>query len=758
MALFDSIPSAPLPAAPLAAPAVGRDSRARAAGRKLRAALVGAGYVASFHRDILAEMPDVELVAVCDSDPERARAAARRWSVPHAVASAGELAALGVDVAHVLVPPDLHVPVARSLLEAGIGVLIEKPLALSSAEGRELQSLADRRGLPLGVNHNNLYHPAFVRLLEHVRAGRVGRVEHVQVCFSAPLAQLEAGDFSHWMFRAPENIVFEQAPHPLSQLHALIGPVREARTTILGTRELHPGQLFHDRWLVAARGERGTAEIYLAFGQGFSRWTLQVLGSDGSAEADFGHNLFSHEAKTPWLEFWNSFLAGWRRAMALARGAAAGVIRYARFTLGMGARGDSYFIGMRGSVRAFYGALAAGQPPPVDAAQASEVLEWCETIVSEAKAAQMSAAQVSAAQMPAAGRTASPRLPEPGPARPGEVVVLGGTGFIGRRVVARLIERGVPVSAVVRRAHSLPAALAAAAGMTGEHRLRLLPGRLEDPEALAAALEGAETVVHLATGGGDTWEKIERSMIRGSVAVAEAALAAGAGRFIYVSSIAALYAGADCGGPILEDSIETDPRPAGREIYSRGKMEAERELLALHRGRGLPLVIVRPGVVLGEGTPLQHSGLGLWVRDNHCVGWGLGNHPLPVVAVDDVADALVRLVLYEGHGLDGKALNLCSQAPLSAREIVEEMRRTTGRDLHFHPRPLWLSQILEIGKWIVKKIGRRPGAAFPSYRDLKTRALVPRFSSRIARETLGWRPVEEREAFLDRAVRHLQLR
>jgi nucleoside-diphosphate-sugar epimerase/predicted dehydrogenase len=619
----------------------------------------------------------------------------------------------------------------------GIGVLVEKPVALASADARELQALADRLGLPLGVNHNNVWHPAFVRLLDHVRAGRVGRVEHVRVCLSVPLAQLDAGDFSHWMFRSPENIVFEQAPHPLSQLHALIGAVREAKTTILGTRELHPGQLFHDRWLVAAEAERGTAEIYLAFGQGFNRWTLEVLGSDGSAEADLGHNLFSAEEKTPWLEFWNSYLAGRRRARSLSRGAAAGVARYARFTLGLGRRMDSYFAGMRGSVQAFYDALRGDKSLPVDGAQAAEVLDWCEAI----------AAPAVRGRKPAA---APARLPDPGPARPDEVVVLGGSGFIGRRVVAGLVERGLPVTAVVRRAHSLPAVFTSAAR---DGRLRLVPGRLEDAGALAAALAGAKTVIHLATGGGDSWEKIERSMIQGSVDVAEAALAAGVERFVYVSSIAALYAGPDLGTDLIEDSLQTDPQPEGREIYSRGKMEAERRLLALHRTRGLPLVIVRPGVVLGEGTPLQHSGLGLWVRDNHCVGWGLGEHPLPVVDVDDVADALVRLAMYPGHDLDGRALNLCSRAPLSAREIVEQMRRATGRDLHFHPRPLWLSQTMEIGKWLVKKAGRRPGVTFPSYRDLKTRSLAVPFSSRLAREALGWRPVEDREEFLARTVR-----
>ena len=740
MAVSEPRPIPPMPAAESAAPAIPRPAAPR--DHRPRVALVGAGYVAQFHRDVLAEMPEVELAAICDADPERAESAARQWGIATAAAvtSIDELAGLGIDVAHVLVPPDLHVPVARQLLEMGIGVLLEKPAALSSVEALELQRLADREELPLGVNHNNLYHPAFVRLLERVRSGRLGRVEHVRVCLSVPLAQLEAGDFSHWMFRSPENIVFEQAPHPLSQLHALIGRVQEAKTTILGSRELLPGQTFHDRWLVAARGERGTAEIYLAFGQGFNRWTLEVLGSDGSAEADLGHNLFSWEEKTPWLDFWNGFLAGWRRSRSLARDARAGVVRYARFTLGMGKRQDSYFAGMRGSVRAFYGALKAGAPLPVDAGQAAEVLEWCEAVAAEAVRGARGKVE-----------TLRPsRLPAPGPARPGEVVVLGATGFIGRRLVARLVERGQPVTAVVRRAHSLPPVLAAA---SRDGRLRLLPGRLEDPAALAAACQGAKTILHLATGGGDSWEKIERSMIQGSVAAAEAALAAGAERFVYVSSIAALYLGGDDGVPLIEDSTPTDPQPAGREIYSRGKMAAEAALLALHRERGLPLVIVRPGVVLGEGTPLQHSGLGLWVRDNHCVGWGLGDHPLPVVDVDDVAEALALLAAHAGHDLDGKALNLCTRTPLPAREIVAEMRRATCRDLHFHPRPLWLSQWLEIGKWVVKKVGRRPGATFPSYRDLKTRACVPPFSSRTAREVLGWRPVEDREAFLDRTVR-----
>ena len=203
----------------------------------------------------------------------------------------------------------------------------------------------------------------------------------------------------------------------------------------------------------------------------------------------------------------------------------------------------------------------------------------------------------------------------------------------------------------------------------------------------------------------------------------------------------------------IADSVETDPKPEKRPIYSRGKIAAEQALLELHRDAGLPLVITRPGIVLGAGTAMQHSGYGLWTRDNRCIGWGHGDAPIPGVWVDDVADAFVKIVAYAKDDLHGKALNLCAQPPITPREYVNELGRVTGRAITFHPRGLGLSQAMEIGKWLVKKLGRKPGVEFPSWRDLKSRAVAPVFTADIAREKLGWKPVQEREAFLDRCVR-----
>jgi nucleoside-diphosphate-sugar epimerase/predicted dehydrogenase len=695
-----------------------------------RVALIGAGFIADFHLEVLSKLDQIQVVAVVDPMLQRAQDLAGKWSVPHAIQQISDLPELGIHVAHLLAPPHLHERLCRELLELGIGVFSEKPFVLCASDARSLAQLADDRGLPLGVNHNHVFQPAFTRLMQQVKAGDIGAVEHVQVTWSVPLMQLDAEQYSHWMFRSPRNILYEQGPHPLSQLHRLVGKVESCHTEILSKRELLPGQTFLDRWAVSAKGERATAEIYLAWGQGFTRNTITVIGSDGMLEADFTHDSLCSERKSPWLEFWNSFLAGWRRGTSRNKEALRVLKDWMSSTLGLAQREDAFFVGMRESIAAFHVALRAGAPLPVDAHQAAEVLDWCDVIAKDVP-------DVDAEELALTTE----------PARPGEVFVLGGTGFIGKRVVRDLLAKNTPVTCLVRRTHSLPEIVEQAAK---DGRVRLVRGSLENADELTDLFDGCSAVVHLATGGGDTWEEVERTMVQGSVTVAQAAQRAGVQRFVYVSSIASLYTG-DLG--TLRDSTQTDPMIDERAVYSRGKAATEQALLKLHRDSGAPIIIMRPGVVVGEGTPMQHSGYGLWARDNHCVGWGIGDNQLPLVWVEDVASALAAAALHEGPELIGQSMNLCARVPLNAQRIVAELRKATGRDLHFHPRPLGKSQAMEIGKWAVKLVGGRPGLVFPSNRDLRSRALFPEFSCNLAREVLGWEPLEEPEEFLDKTVR-----
>ncbi len=705
-----------------------------------RVGLIGAGYIAEYHMQILRQTPGVQVAALLDTDQGRAQAFAASSGIPRVADNLAQMRELGVDIVHLLTPPDTHEALTREALELGMGALVEKPLALSSSAARQLGALAAERSLPLGSNHNNLMHPTFRRLLAHLQSGRIGRLEHVRAVLNVPIPQLDARKLSHWMFREARNIFFEQAIHPFSQIHALLGAIRRCTCTPLSSRDLGSGPPFHDRWVMAVEAERGSADFYLGFGRPFPRAGIELIGSDGSLEADLIGSRLSGERKTQSLEFWNTFLAGWGRVRMLGADSLRELLHYATFTLGIGPRQDPFFAGMRDSILAFHHALRTGTPLPVDATAAAEVIEWCEQ---------------AAAGLP----ESSPPHPRPAPRtipttpstppRPGEVAVLGATGFIGRRVVAHLLRAGRPVTAVVRGPHGLPAELEQG---LHDNTLRLIRGSLDAPRPLAAALAGTDVVIDLANDGGATWPTLERTLIPGTVELAELCHQQGVRRFVYVSSIAALYLGPDAARGDLHDSVAVDSRPDLRADYARAKIEIERRLSDLHNRHALPLTIVRPGVVLGAGTPLQHEGLGQWVRDNHCVGWGLGAHPLPLVWVEDVAGALVRCAAHPGPELDGRALNLCARVPLSAREIVAELRRVSGRDLHFHARPLPLSQAIEIGKWLVKLTGRRRWVPFPSWRDFRSRACAPAFAADNARTLLDWRPLEDRDRFLRQAV------
>jgi predicted dehydrogenase/nucleoside-diphosphate-sugar epimerase len=690
----------------------------------VRLALIGAGFIADVHLQVLRSVPGVAVVAVCDPQRERAERLAGKHGVPVAAASVAEALAAGpIDAAHVLVPPHLHGPVAAECLRAGLHVLVEKPMLPRAADVPDLVAAA--AGRVLAVNHNQAFHPSVARLQGHLTAGRLGRLEHVAIQHHVPLRQLQTGDVGHFMFQTEGNILWEQGVHLFSVVYALLGACRQVRAITGERRPLPNGVAFVREWLLHLDCARGTASVRLSFGTTFQETTLQAIGSDGSARLDLQRGSCWLLRKTRWLDFLDAGrnLAG--GAWHLAGRALGSVLGYAAGLFRLGFPDDPFLRGMRGSLRAFHAAVRGEQalPDVAGPAGAAAVLAMCE---------QAAAAAGVALEPPP--RQAPP--PAPGPARAGEVVVLGGTGFLGRRCVQRLRTAGTPVTLVVRRPDLLPASLR-------DGTVRVFAGDAGDPEVLRRAFAGAHAVLHLATVAGDDPLQVEQRMAAAVRAAGELARAAGVARFVYTSSTAALWLGAP---GTIGGSAGTDPRPAQRSAYARGKIAAERELQA-QAALGLPLVVVRPAIVVGDDGMREHSGVGLWVRDNHCIGWGLGRRPLPFVLADDCAAALVAAL--SAPAAVGKAYNLAGDVPLTAREYVEALAVRTGRDVRFHPTPLWWMWLQEVGKYLVKAAARRP-REWPAWRDLASRSFRTALDCSDAKRDLGFAPERDRARFLAR--------
>ena len=409
-----------------------------------RICLVGAGYIAGVHAEALRSLRWHRISSVVDPDLDAAQKLARKFGGASVFATVEEaLASDNFDRAHVLVPPDLHAAVARTLLEAGKPVLLEKPLAASSAECATLTAAAARSGAALGVNQNFVFHPAFVRLRRLLESGVLGRPHSVSCVYNVPLRQMATRQFGHWMFREPRNILLEQAVHPLSQIVALAGPVRDVQALAgSGGRDRAGRAISIRRWTRPCAASACRRSFAFAVGQSFPFWQITVVCDDGVAVADILANRLMTYRRTRWLEAVDGALSGAATSGDLMRDSVRNIIDYALSTAKLQGRSDAFFRSMRGSIGAFHTALDTGGAPALDGLFGAGLVEACEKLAEQAYAP-------SAPVAPAAVARSN--------SLPADVAVLGGTGFIGTHVVQRFVDAGLRVSVMARNTRNLPA-------------------------------------------------------------------------------------------------------------------------------------------------------------------------------------------------------------------------------------------------------------------------------------------------------------
>ena len=325
-----------------------------------------------------------------------------------------------------------------------------------------------------------------------------------------------------------------------------------------------------------------------------------------------------------------------------------------------------------------------------------------------------------------------------------DIAILGGTGFIGRAVVSRLIQQQpeLRIGVMSRNVANLPE-------IFHEDQVDLIAGDVTSEEDVSNAINSARVVINLAHGGGgDTWPEVKRRMVDSARNVASTCLGQKTEMLIHIGSIAGLYLGDK--SEVITGRTPPDPECEKRAPYARAKAMADQLMMDWHRERGLPVCILRPGIVVGEGASPFHSGLGFFNNEQHCMGWNEGRNPLPFVLVEDVADAIARAALKPE--LAGRSLNLVGDVVLTAREYINELALAIGRPLCFHgqlPEKLYL---VELGKWGVKRLSGRKDP-LPAYRDLCSRGCWARFDCSDAKAALRWTPACEREFFIDRAIR-----
>jgi predicted dehydrogenase len=128
----------------------------------LRAAVIGAGRMGRHHARLYHQMPDTQLVAVVDTDATKAGALAAEYGCP--AAAQVEEVLDRIDIATVAVPTVFHEEVALPLIDRGIPLLIEKPMAPDSATARRMCERAEARGAVIQIGHSERFNPVVVAM------------------------------------------------------------------------------------------------------------------------------------------------------------------------------------------------------------------------------------------------------------------------------------------------------------------------------------------------------------------------------------------------------------------------------------------------------------------------------------------------------------------------------------------------------------------------------------------------------------------
>ncbi len=257
----------------------------------LRFALIGAGMVSDAHARSLDELPDARLMVVYSRTEARAKAFAAKYGVEFTTDLEAAFARPDVDAVIITTAPYNHEPHAVAAMEAGKHALVEKPMAVTTAECDRMMDVAAKTDRTLGVVFQSRFKRDVLRLKESADTGRLGTLLHVSgyVKWYRPQSYYEANDWRGKVATEGGGVIFSQAGHTLDLMRWIGGPVEWVFANMV-TAPVHQGIEIENLAAVTMRfanGATGVLEAATALYPGLPE-QIAVHGSRGTIVLEAG--------------------------------------------------------------------------------------------------------------------------------------------------------------------------------------------------------------------------------------------------------------------------------------------------------------------------------------------------------------------------------------------------------------------------------------------------------------------------------------
>jgi len=303
-------------------------------------------------------------------------------------------------------------------------------------------------------------------------------------------------------------------------------------------------------------------------------------------------------------------------------------------------------------------------------------------------------------------------------------LVTGASGFIGSHLVDRLLDEGVRVRALVRDPVK--------AGSLAARGVEIARGDVTQPDCLDAAVDGMDTVFHLAAIVGpaavslEAFEAVNAGGTRNLLHACRAASAVT--RVVHVSTVAVTE------GPASGKVVTEESRPAPTTRYGRSKWAAEQIALDASR-RGLPLVVARPMWVYGWRSPGAVKLFQLIAR-RRMVLIGAARNSIQPISVDDVVDGLLRAAAVPG--VEGQVYQFAGPEAITMKALCGDVAKALGvpaPSIHI-PLPIALAAAAALERCYPASRGKPP----IDRNKIAIFRTDHSYATDKARRDLGWTP------------------